>query len=154
MKHIYAMEKNPKPSTKINGSVLKFFCSLLCSSSQSSGKILLILILLLFFCHVDRLSLLGLVNSVSYQQQWMCVLEALCCKKKRMGKQFLLNFCRYCSFCKFTLTRSHKRSKVLRVTLKCSFQRKWRSRLANKLRNHFCGSGQSQALLRLRCSFC
>ena len=44
-----------------------------------------------------------------------------------------------CCFCKFTLTRTHKYSKVSRVTLKCSFQRKSRSQLANKLRNQFCG---------------
>ena len=48
----------------------------------------------------------------------------------------------------------HKYTKVWRVTLKCYYQRKLRSRLAHKLSNPFCGLGQRQALLRLRCSFC
>ena len=54
----------------------------------------------------------------------------------------------------FDLYLLHKYSKVWRVTLKCYYQRKLRSRLANKLWNPFCGRGQRKALLRLRCSFC
>mgnify|MGYP007094287754 CR=1 FL=1 len=59
-----------------------------------------------------------------------------------------------CCFSKFSLTKSHKYSKVSRVTLKCSFQRKLSARLVNKWQNQFFGLSQSQALLCLHWSIC